>query len=911
MPPNQKLNLKSSQSHALTLPMSDDDDDFENPSQLISLTQNLKSQKPKIVSQPKKKKKNTKGSKLGKENIKASSVAEKGFISEVRGSNFAQLNRIELTRDELKADNTQLDCSFEVIESTRDRFVERGNQFEGNCTQKGCSLDVIESTRDSLVERGSGGGGEFEGDRFVGRGIGGGGEFEGDGLVGRGDGGGAAEFEGDRLVGRGNGGGGAAAEFEGYCSLEAIESTMDNLVERGNGGFLGTGVSEMSDEFKETQEECSLEVIESTLLENCSLDVDDNGGSSEFSGEQSEEDIKKKGFELDEKKGYLSNSVESRLLASTRTSGTSYSVRNEDHLDDISVTDFELGTQLNVLMELCSDIGEELKRNGGERNGSDGGLVKCPLCGTDISDLNEEMRLVHSNECLDRDEMQSVVVPPGAVTTPGLTRQVGDTSRVIEWLRGLGLSRYEEAFVKEEVDWETLHWLTEEDLLSIGVTALGPRKKIVHALNELRKENQRAGGRHAESSRIRVEESKNLPGNKLITEFFPGSVAADRRRNCPASSGQSMVERNNNSGRSVAARSSKDSGRKRVVSRDHGRKTKVRDIPSWCSVPGTPFRVDAFRYLRGDCTHWFLTHFHMDHYQGLTKSFCHGKIYCSSITAQLVHMKIGVPWDRLEVLPLNQKISIAGVDVTCLDANHCPGSVIILFEPSNGKTVLHTGDFRFCEEMMNISVLQSCPISTLILDTTYCNPEYDFPKQEAVIQFVIDAIQAEAFNPKTLFLIGSYTIGKERLFLEVARCLRKKVYVGAAKLRILECLGLSKEDMQWFTVNEHESQIHVVPMWTIASFKRMKYISNQYSNRYNLIVAFSPTGWTFGKGKKKSTGRRFKQGTTIRYEVPYSEHSSFTELREFVKFISPHHIIPSVNNDGPESTDSMNALLIS
>lgn len=38
--------------------------------------------------------------------------------------------------------------------------------------------------------------------------------------------------------------------------------------------------------------------------------------------------------------------------------------------------------------------------------------------------------------------------------------------------------------------------------------------------------------------------------------------------------------------------------------------------------------------------------------------------------------------------------------------------------------------------------------------------QYDFPKQEAVIQFVIEAIQAESFNPKTLFLIGSYTIGK-------------------------------------------------------------------------------------------------------------------------------------------------------
>jgi len=39
-------------------------------------------------------------------------------------------------------------------------------------------------------------------------------------------------------------------------------------------------------------------------------------------------------------------------------------------------------------------------------------------------------------------------------------------------------------------------------------------------------------------------------------------------------------------------------------------------------------------------------------------------------------------------LPLNQKIEIAGVDVTCFDANHCPGSILILFQPPNGKVWL-------------------------------------------------------------------------------------------------------------------------------------------------------------------------------------------------------------------------------
>lgn len=48
-----------------------------------------------------------------------------------------------------------------------------------------------------------------------------------------------------------------------------------------------------------------------------------------------------------------------------------------------------------------------------------------------------------------------------------------------------------------------------------------------------------------------------------------------------------------------------------------------------------------------------------------------------------------------------------------------------------------------------------------------------------------------------------------------------------------------------------------------------------------------------------------------RYEVPYSEHCSFTELKEFVRLVTPEHIIPSVNNDGPESADAMIALLMS
>ncbi|KAK9273026.1 hypothetical protein L1049_017833 [Liquidambar formosana] len=704
---------------------------------------------------------------------------------------------------------------------------------------------------------------------------------------------------------------------------------------------LGSVASSL-DSKKESRpdEDCNLSLVASSLdcsfrdcdqLSNENENVSGNGDSVCF-----DEGSDKKGLKLRE--GYLCNSIEAKLLNSRV--GCDFSIGDGDFGED-TFDHFEPGTQLDVLLKLCSE--EQQEGSGLEGDGS----VCCPLCGIDISGLSEELRQVHTNDCLDKGDTLNVVLPSGDPgdgfpqqidSSPARSPQKAvDVSPVLDWLHSLGLAKYEEAFVREEIDWDTLQWLTEEDLFSIGVTALGPRKKIVHALNELRKGSTHAaeiqedmhaisdlgkqitneGGIHTDASKVLVDKTSKLAANMLITDFFPGSVT-DQNKGSTTSRGQQQLQQLNNAsipttsrGQHVAEKGQSDSRQKRFVVKNHAMKGKVKDVPLWCCIPGTPFRVDAFRYLRRDCSHWFLTHFHLDHYQGLTRSFCHGKIYCSSITARLVNMKIGIPSDRLQVLPLNQKISIAGIEVTCLDANHCPGSIIILFEPPNGKAVLHTGDFRFSEEIASMSVLQTCPIHTLILDTTYCNPQYDFPKQEAVIQFVIEAIQAEAFNPKTLFLIGSYTIGKERLFLEVARVLRKKVYVTVAKLRLLKCLGFSEEDMQWFTLNEWESHIHVVPMWTLASFKRLKHISNQYASRFNLIVAFSPTGWTFGKGKKKSPGRRWQQGTLIRYEVPYSEHCSFTELREFVKFLSPVNIIPSVNNDGLESANNMVSLLLS
>jgi SAM domain (Sterile alpha motif)/Adenylate and Guanylate cyclase catalytic domain len=57
---------------------------------------------------------------------------------------------------------------------------------------------------------------------------------------------------------------------------------------------------------------------------------------------------------------------------------------------------------------------------------------------------------------------------------------------VTAWLRGLGLGRYEQTFRENDVDAEVLADLTAEDLIGLGVTSIGHRRKLLAAIAILR-----------------------------------------------------------------------------------------------------------------------------------------------------------------------------------------------------------------------------------------------------------------------------------------------------------------------------------------------------------------------------------------------------------------------------------------
>lgn len=340
----------------------------------------------------------------------------------------------------------------------------------------------------------------------------------------------------------------------------------------------------------------------------------------------------------------------------------------------------------------------------------------------------------------------------------------------------------------------------------------------------------------------------------------------------------------------------------------------ARQCPFYKKIPGTAFTVDAFSYgTVPGISAYFLSHFHADHYQGLTRRFSM-PIYCGKITANLVQLQIKVDKKYMNILPVNEPVRVQGVEVTLLEANHCPGAVMFLFSLANGRVYLHTGDFRAHKSMEIYPALMKASVDVLYLDTTYCNPRYDFAPQEDTVEFAAALAKAHVLkDPKTLVVCGAYTIGKEKIFVAIAKELKSKVCVLQPKLRILKCLEDS-EILGLLTSTWEDASVHVLPMNRL-SFQALEDHLNQFHGRFSKVLAIKPTGWEHRGGAKKPLSdikpRRSTSGLISVYGIPYSEHSSYYEMQRFVQFLRPKSILPTVNNGKPQERAKMQAIFSS
>ena len=121
----------------------------------------------------------------------------------------------------------------------------------------------------------------------------------------------------------------------------------------------------------------------------------------------------------------------------------------------------------------------------------------------------------------------------------------------------------------------------------------------------------------------------------------------------------------------------------------------------------------------------------------------------------------------------------------CLKLWECPSLPSFLSLSLSLSLQVHVGDFRAAPSLVNDPVLAKLlskhkEIDTLYLDTTYCKPRWIFPSraQPKVLELMRDIVRSELESePKTLFLCGAYTIGKENAIKAVTQAANSKVCV--------------------------------------------------------------------------------------------------------------------------------------
>jgi DNA cross-link repair 1B protein len=304
--------------------------------------------------------------------------------------------------------------------------------------------------------------------------------------------------------------------------------------------------------------------------------------------------------------------------------------------------------------------------------------------------------------------------------------------------------------------------------------------------------------------------------------------------------------------------------------------------------PALPILVDDFRHENG-VSSYFLTHLHADHTRGLCKNWNNGIIFCSEVTLRLFNHKfkelcvssrllraleLGVPHDVLlsNCMPAT---------ITLVDANHCPGAVMVVIEVQ-GRCVVHTGDCRWQASMARHPCLWGKKVHTAFLDCTYAKPQFTFPSREEAAAQVVSLSRR---YQEHIIYIAVDTLGKEELLVALAQALDERVFVSLDRFLRMSLCGFN---MGLFTTKADAARIRTMDR------RQLTAAFIQSRQQAQPCVGIVPTGWSLEhKEQRSSCGVQ-----SHFYTVPYSLHSSFDELVDFVRSIKPKQIVPTSDAEG-------------
>ncbi|PYJ62045.1 MAG: DNA ligase [Verrucomicrobia bacterium] len=266
----------------------------------------------------------------------------------------------------------------------------------------------------------------------------------------------------------------------------------------------------------------------------------------------------------------------------------------------------------------------------------------------------------------------------------------------------------------------------------------------------------------------------------------------------------------------------------------------------------------------------FVSHAHSDHIGE------HREVILSPPTAAFMQARLGGARQE-HVLPFGEPAAIEtqGIrwQITLLPAGHIFGSAMSWIE-AEGESVLYTGDFKL-RPGLSAEPCEPRHADTLIMETTYGRPEYQFPPTREVLKGVVRFCREAIDNEETPVLLG-YSLGKSQELLRgladagLAILLHESVF----KLtKIFEQLGHRFPPHEKFEGKPASGKVLICPPMS------------------NLSAALRK----LGKARAAVlTGWAVDPDCCFRYQTdaafPLSDHADFPDLVEFVKRVAPKRV---------------------
>uniref|UniRef100_A0A3B5PXG3 Protein artemis n=1 Tax=Xiphophorus maculatus TaxID=8083 RepID=A0A3B5PXG3_XIPMA len=317
---------------------------------------------------------------------------------------------------------------------------------------------------------------------------------------------------------------------------------------------------------------------------------------------------------------------------------------------------------------------------------------------------------------------------------------------------------------------------------------------------------------------------------------------------------------------------------------------------------------------------YFLSHCHKDHMKGLKGPLLKRKLqfsrtvrlYCSFVTKELLlnNPKYAF-WEEYAVpLELESPTQISLVDEASGEVGVFRSEAAVrgfqfLFEGCHGN-VLYTGDFRLAvgdasrmEHLHSGSRVKD--IQSVYLDSTFYDPRfYQIPSREVCLKGISELIGSWIGQSPyhVVWLNCKAAYGYEYLFTNLGDEFGTQIHVNSLAMfkKMPEILS--------YVTTDRTTQIHACRHPRDEEFfqgNRLPCGCSATDGSPLRIISIKPSTMWFGERTKK-TNVIIKTGSSS-YRACFSFHSSYSEIKDFLSYLQPVNIFPSVVPIGRSLTD--------